>query len=180
MIEEEQQVLPTIVEETEFHKDNAMSTQEVVQHESDLVAQISHKPSNDMTKGSENMLPTTGETQIHESNTKNSEEEKVVVEYQSDHAMQTLPKPSNNMIEDNRNMPLRDDDDVEGSERKDETNEELQGTLTTKKVQEEVDKGTSNTNKVQSIQGREQGSEGGEKSKGTYFFNVIIVGYGSF
>lgn len=177
MIEAEQQVLPTIVEETEFHKDNAMSTQEVVQHEIDLVAQISQKSSNDMTKGSENMLPTTGETQIHESNTKNSEEEIVVVEHQSD--QQTLPKTSNDMIEDNRNIPLRDDD-IEGSEKKDETNEELQGTLTTKKVQEEVDKGTSNTNKVQSIQGREQGSEGGEKSKGTYFFNVIIVGYGSF
>lgn len=109
--------------------------------------------------------------------TKNSEEEIVVVEHQSD--QQTLLKTSNDMIEDNRNMPLRDDD-IEGSEKKDETNEELQGTLTTKKVQEEVDKGTSNTNKVQSIQGREQGSEGGEKSKGTYFFNVIIVGYGSF
>lgn len=178
MIEAEQQVLPTIVEEIEFHKDNAMSTQEVVQHEIDLVAQISQKSSNDMTKGSENMLPTTGETQIHESNTKNSEEEIVVVEHQSDH-QQTLPKTSNDMIEDNRNMPLRDDD-IEGSEKKDETNEELQGTLTTKKVQEEVDKGTSNTNKVQSIQGREQGSEGGEKSKGTYFFNVIIARYGPF
>lgn len=177
MTQVEQQVLPTIVGEIEFHKGNAMSTQEVVQHESDLVAQISQKPSNDMTKGSENMLPTIGETRIHESITKNSEEEIVVVEHQSDHVMQTLPKPSNDMIEDIRNMPLRDDD-VEGSEKKDKTNEELQDALTTKKAQEEVEKGTSNTNKVQTIQGTEQGSEGSEKSKGTYFFNVIIVGYG--
>ncbi|MCO5609846.1 hypothetical protein L7F22_064078 [Adiantum nelumboides] len=88
-----QQVLPTIDEEIPFHKGDAMSTQEVVEHENDFVAQ---KPSNDMNKGSENMLPTIGETQIHEGNTRNSVEKMVVVENQSD--VQTSPKPSDDMI----------------------------------------------------------------------------------
>ncbi|MCO5602991.1 hypothetical protein L7F22_057133 [Adiantum nelumboides] len=93
MSQETQQVLPTIDEETPFHKGDAMSTQEVVEHESDFVAQ---KPSNDMNKGSENMLPTIEETQIHEGNTRNSEEKMVLVENQSD--VQTSPKPSDDMI----------------------------------------------------------------------------------
>ncbi|MCO5595791.1 hypothetical protein L7F22_049839 [Adiantum nelumboides] len=106
-----QQVLPTIDEETPFHKGDAMSTQEDVAHESDFVAQ---KPSNDMNKGSENMLPTIGETQIHEGNTRNSEEKMVVVENQSD--VQTSLKPSDDMIiKDTYSMPLRDEE-VEGSE----------------------------------------------------------------
>ncbi|MCO5550702.1 hypothetical protein L7F22_004192 [Adiantum nelumboides] len=154
-----QQVLPTIDEETPFHKGDAMSTQEVVEHESDFVAQ---KPSNDMNKGSENMLPTIGETQIHEGNTRNSEEKMVVVENQSD--VQTSPKPSDDMIIKNTyNMPLRDEE-VEGSEKKDEANEEHQGALATTEVQDKVDKGTGkatrNANKAQSIQGRVQGTEG--------------------
>ncbi|MCO5614782.1 hypothetical protein L7F22_069066 [Adiantum nelumboides] len=153
-----QQVLPTIDEETPFHKGDAMSTQEVVEHESDFVAQ---KPSNDMNKGSENMLPTIGETQIHEGNTRNSEEEMVVVENQSD--VQTFPKPSNDMIiKDTYSMPLRDEE-VEGSEKKDEANEDHQGALETTEVQDKVDKGTGeatrNANKAQSIQGRVQGTE---------------------
>ncbi|MCO5551301.1 hypothetical protein L7F22_004800 [Adiantum nelumboides] len=155
-----QQVLPTIDEETPFHKGDAMSTQEVVEHESDFVAQ---KPSNDMNKGSENMLPTIGETQIHEGNTRNSEEKMVVVENQSD--VQTSPKPSDDMIiKDTYNMPLRDEE-VEGSEKKDEANEEHQGALATTEVQDKVDKGTGkatrNANKAQSIQKRVQGTEGG-------------------
>ncbi|MCO5598233.1 hypothetical protein L7F22_052325 [Adiantum nelumboides] len=154
-----QQVLPTIDEETPFHKGDVMSTQEVVEHESDFVAQ---KPSNDMNKGSENILPTIGETQIHEGNTR-SEEKMVVVENQSD--VQTSPKPSDNMmIKDTYNMPLRDEE-VEGSEKKDEANEEHQGVLATTEVQDKVDKGTGkatrNANKAQSIQGRVQGTEGG-------------------
>ncbi|MCO5577100.1 hypothetical protein L7F22_030922 [Adiantum nelumboides] len=121
-----QQVLPIIDEETPFHKGDAMSTQEVVEHESDFVAQ---KPSNDMNKGSENMLPTIGETQIHEGNTRNSEEKMVVVENQSD--VQTSPKPLDDMIiKDTYSMPLRDEE-VEGSEKKDEANEEHQGALAT-------------------------------------------------
>ncbi|MCO5607549.1 hypothetical protein L7F22_061746 [Adiantum nelumboides] len=121
-----QQVLPTIDEETPFHKGDAMSTQEGVEHESDFVAQ---KPSNDMNKGSENMLPTIRETQIHEGNTRNSEEKMVVVENQSD--VQTYPKPSDDMIiKDTYSMPLRDEE-VEGSEKKDEANEEHQGALAT-------------------------------------------------
>ncbi|MCO5566812.1 hypothetical protein L7F22_020493 [Adiantum nelumboides] len=116
-----QQVLPTIDEETPFHKGDAMSTQEVVEHESDFVAQ---KPSNDMNKGSENMLPTLMETKIQEGNTRNSEEKMVVVENQSD--VQTSPKPSDDMIiKDTYSMPLRDEE-VEGSEKKDEANEEHQ------------------------------------------------------
>ncbi|MCO5615011.1 hypothetical protein L7F22_069299 [Adiantum nelumboides] len=155
-----QQVLPTIDEETPFHKGDAMSTQEVVEHESDFVAQ---KPSNDMNKGSENMLPTIEETQIHEGNTRNSEEKMVVVENQSD--VQTSPKPSDDMIiKDTYNMPLGDEE-VEGSEKKDEANEEHQGALATVEVQDKVDKGTGkatrNANKAQSIQGRVQGTEGG-------------------
>ncbi|MCO5594179.1 hypothetical protein L7F22_048203 [Adiantum nelumboides] len=154
-----QQVLPTIDEETPFHKGDAMSTQEVVEHESDFVAQ---KPSNDMNKGSENMLPTIGETQIHKGNTRNSEEKMVVVENQSD--VQTSSKPSDDMIiKDTYNMPLRDEE-VEGSEKKDEANEEHQGALATTEVQDKVDKGigeaTRNANKAQSIQGRVQGTEG--------------------
>ncbi|MCO5602802.1 hypothetical protein L7F22_056941 [Adiantum nelumboides] len=132
-----QQVLPTIDEETPFHKGDAMSTQEVVEHESDFVAQ---KPSNDMNKGSENMLPTIGDTQIHEGNTRNSEEKMVVVENQSD--VQTSPKPSDDMIiKDTYSMPLRDEE-VEGSEKKNESNEEHQGALATMEVQDKVDKGT--------------------------------------
>ncbi|MCO5581553.1 hypothetical protein L7F22_035441 [Adiantum nelumboides] len=159
MSQETQQVLPTIDEETPFHKGDAMSTQEVVEHESDFVAQ---KPSNDMNKGSENMLPTIGETQIHEGNTRNSEEKMVVVENQSD--VQTSPKPSDDMIiKDTYSMPLRDEE-VEGSEKKDEANEEHQGALATTEVQDKVDKGTGeatrNANKAQSIQGRVQGTEG--------------------
>ncbi|MCO5610985.1 hypothetical protein L7F22_065233 [Adiantum nelumboides] len=154
-----QQVLPTIDEETLFHKGDAMSTQEVVEHESDFVAQ---KPSNDMNKGSENILPTIGETQIHEGNTRNSEEKMVAVENQSD--VQTSPKPSDDMIiKDTYNMPLRDEE-VKGSEKKDEANEEHQGALATTEVQDKVDKGTGkatrNANKAQSIQGRVQGIEG--------------------
>ncbi|MCO5556423.1 hypothetical protein L7F22_009972 [Adiantum nelumboides] len=142
-----QQVLPTIDEETPFHK------------------------------GSENMLPTIGETQIHEGNTKNSEEKMVVVENQSD--VQTSPKPSDDMIiKDTYNMPLRDEE-VEGSEKKDEANEEHQGALATMEVQDKVDKGTGkatrNANKAQSIQGRVQGTEGGEKNKGA----VEIHNHGS-
>ncbi|MCO5607838.1 hypothetical protein L7F22_062039 [Adiantum nelumboides] len=157
-----QQVLPTIDEETSFHKGDAMSTQEVVDNESDFVAQ---KPSNDMNKGSENMLPTIGETQILEGNTRNSEEKMVVVENQSD--VQTSPKHSNDMIiKDTYNMPLRDEK-VEGSEKKDEANEEHQGALATTEVQDKVDKGTReatrNANKAQSIQGRVQGTEGEER-----------------
>ncbi|MCO5576660.1 hypothetical protein L7F22_030475 [Adiantum nelumboides] len=157
-----QQVLPTIDEENPFHKGDAMSTQEVVEHESDFVAQ---KPSNDMNKGSENMLPTIGETQIHEGNTRNSEEKMVVVENQSD--VQTSPKPSNDMIiKDTYSMPLRDEE-VEGSEKKDEANEEHQGALATVEAQDKVDKGTGeatrNANKAQSIQGRVQGTEGEER-----------------
>ncbi|MCO5612406.1 hypothetical protein L7F22_066673 [Adiantum nelumboides] len=145
-----QQVLPTIDEEIPFHKGDAMSTQEVVEHESDFVAQ---KPSNDMNKGSENMLPTIGEIQIHEGNTRNSEEKMVVVENQSD--VQTYPKPSDDMIiKDTYSMPLRDEE-VEGSEKKDEANEEHQGALATTEVQDKVDKGTGeatrNANKAQSI-----------------------------
>ncbi|MCO5570801.1 hypothetical protein L7F22_024529 [Adiantum nelumboides] len=124
-----QQVLPTIDEETPFHKGDAMSTQEVVEHECDFVAQ---KPSNGMNKGSENMLPTIGETQIHEGNTRNSEEKMVVVENQSN--VQTSPKPSDNMIiKDTYNMPLRDEE-VEGSEKKDEANEEHQVALATMEI----------------------------------------------
>ncbi|MCO5572394.1 hypothetical protein L7F22_026148 [Adiantum nelumboides] len=169
-----QQVLPTIDEDTPFHKGDAMSTQEVVEHESDFVAQ---KPSNDLNKGSENMLPTIGETQIHEGNTRNSEEKMVVVENQSD--VQTSPKPSDDMIiKDTYNMPLRDEE-VEGSEKKDEANEEHQGALATTEVQDKVDKGTGkctrNANKAQSIQGRVQGTEGGEKNKGV----VEIHNHGS-
>ncbi|MCO5584450.1 hypothetical protein L7F22_038377 [Adiantum nelumboides] len=154
-----QQVLPIIDEETPFHKGDAMSTQEVVEHESDFVAQ---KPSNDMNKGSENMLPTIGEAQIHEGNTRNSEEKMVVVENQSD--VQTSPKPSDDMIiKDTYSMPLRDEE-VKGSEKKDEANEEHQGALATTEVQDKVDKGTReatrNANKAQSIQGRVQGTEG--------------------
>ncbi|MCO5550325.1 hypothetical protein L7F22_003809 [Adiantum nelumboides] len=157
-----QQVLPTIDEETPFHKGDAMSTQEVVEHESDFVAQ---KPSNDMNKGSENMLPTIKETQIHERNTRNSEEKMVVVENQSD--VQTSPKPSDDMIiKDTYSMPLRDEE-VDGSEKKDEANEEHQGALATTEVQDKVDKGTGeatrNANKAQSIQGRVQGTEGEER-----------------
>ncbi|MCO5605400.1 hypothetical protein L7F22_059584 [Adiantum nelumboides] len=145
-----QQVLPTIDEETPLHKGDAMSTQEVVEHESDFVAQ---KPSNDMNKGSENMLPTIGETQIHEGNTRNSEEKMVVVENQSD--VQTSPKPSDDMIiKDTYSMPLRNEE-VEGSEKKDEANEEHQGALATTEVQDKVDKGTEkatrNANKAESI-----------------------------
>ncbi|MCO5555579.1 hypothetical protein L7F22_009124 [Adiantum nelumboides] len=128
-----QQVLPTIDEETPFHKGDTMSTQEVVEHESDFVAQ---KPSNDMNKGSENMLPTIGETQVHEDGM---------------------------IIKDTYSMPLRDEK-VEGSEKKDEANEEHQGALATTEVQDKVDKGTGeatrNANKAQSIQGRVQGTEG--------------------
>ncbi|MCO5584499.1 hypothetical protein L7F22_038427 [Adiantum nelumboides] len=154
-----QQVLPTIDEETPFHKGDAMSTQEVVEHERDFVAQ---KPSNDMNKGSEIMLPTIGETQIHEGNTRNSEEKMVVVENQSD--VQTSPKPSYDMIiKDTYSMPLRDEE-VEGSEKKDEANEEHQGALATTEVQDKVNKGigkaTRNANKAQNIQGRVQGIEG--------------------
>ncbi|MCO5596483.1 hypothetical protein L7F22_050546 [Adiantum nelumboides] len=157
-----QQVLPTIDEDTPFHKGDAMSTQEVVEHESDFVAQ---KPSNDLNKGSENMLPTIEETQIREGNTRNSEEKMVVVENQSD--VQTSPKPSDDMIiKDTYNMPLRDEE-VEGSEKKDEANEEHQGALATTEVQDKVDKGTGkatrNANKAQSIQGRMQGTEGEER-----------------
>ncbi|MCO5596413.1 hypothetical protein L7F22_050475 [Adiantum nelumboides] len=157
-----QQVLSTIDEETPFHKGDAMSTQEVVEHESDFAAQ---KPSNDMNKGSENMLPTIGETQIHEGNTRNSEEKMVVVENQRD--VQTSPKPSDDIIiKDTYNMPLRDEE-VEGSEKKDEANEEHQGALATTEVQDKVDKGTRkatrNANKAQSIQGRMQGTEGEER-----------------
>ncbi|MCO5611610.1 hypothetical protein L7F22_065864 [Adiantum nelumboides] len=157
-----QQVLPTIDEETQFHKGDTMSTQEVVEHESDFVAQ---KPSNDMNKGSENMLPTIGETLIHEGNTRNSEEKMVVVESQSD--VQTSPKPSDDMIiKDIYTMPLRDEE-VEGSEKKDEANEEHQGALATTEVQAKADKGTGeatrNANKAQSIQGRVQGTEGEER-----------------
>ncbi|MCO5575260.1 hypothetical protein L7F22_029060 [Adiantum nelumboides] len=149
-----QQVLPTIDEETPFHKGDAMSTQEVLDHESDFVAQ---KPSNDMNKGSENMLPTIRETQIHDGNTRNSEEKMVKVENQSD--VQTSPKPLDDMIIKNTyNMPLRDEK-VKGSEKKDEANEEHQGALATTEVQDKVDKGTvkatRNANKAQSIQGRE-------------------------
>ncbi|MCO5603060.1 hypothetical protein L7F22_057204 [Adiantum nelumboides] len=152
----------TTRKQTPFHKDDAMSTQEVVEHESDFVAQ---KPSNDMNKGSDNMLPTIGETQIHEGNTRNSEEKMVVVENQSD--VQTSPKPSDDMIiKDTYNMPLRDEE-VEGSEKKDEANEEHQGALATMKVQDKVDKGTGkatrNANKAQSIKGRVQGTEGGKR-----------------
>ncbi|MCO5571751.1 hypothetical protein L7F22_025499 [Adiantum nelumboides] len=154
-----QQVLPTIDEETPFHKGDAMSTQEVVEHESDFVAQ---KPSNDMNKGSENMLPTIGETQIHEGNTRNSEEKMVVVENQSD--VQT--SSDDLIIKDTYSMPLRDEE-VEGSEKKDEANEEHQGALATTEVQDKVDKGTReatrNANKAQSIQGRVQGTEGEER-----------------
>ncbi|MCO5562083.1 hypothetical protein L7F22_015709 [Adiantum nelumboides] len=164
MSQETQEVLPTIDEETPFHKGDAMSTQEVVEHESDFVAQ---KSSNDMNKGSVNMLPTIEETQIHEGNTKNSEEKMVVVENKSD--VQTSPKPSDDMIiKDTYNMPLRDEE-VEGSEKKDEANEEHQGALATTEVQDKVDKGigkvTRNANKAQSIQGRVQGTEGGKKNQ---------------
>ncbi|MCO5580351.1 hypothetical protein L7F22_034217 [Adiantum nelumboides] len=157
-----QQVLPTIDEETPFHKGDAMSTQEVVEHESDFVAQ---KPSNDMNKGSENMLPTIRATQIHEGNTRNSKEKMVLVENQSD--VQTSPKPSDDMIiKDTYNMPLRNEE-VEGSEKKDEANEEHQGALATTKVQDKVDKGTGkvtrNANKAQSVKGRVQGIEGAKK-----------------
>ncbi|MCO5615080.1 hypothetical protein L7F22_069368 [Adiantum nelumboides] len=154
-----QQVLPTIDEETPFHKGDAMSTQEVVEHESDFVAQ---KPSNDTNKESENMLSTIEETQIHEGNTRNSEEKMVVVENQSD--VQTSPKSLDDMIiKDTYSMPLRDEE-VEGSEKKDEANEEHQGALATTEVQGKVDKGTGkatrNANKAQSIQERVQGTEG--------------------
>lgn len=182
MTQAAQQVLPTtIVGATPFHKGDAMSTQEVVEHESDFAAQTSQKPLNDMNKGSENMLSTIGETNIHEGNTRNSEEKMVVVENQSD--VQTSPKPLNDMIEDIYNMPLRDEK-VEGSEKKDEANEEHQCTLATTGVQDKVDKGTGkatlNANKVQSVQGRVQGNEGDEKNKGTYFLNMITVRYGLF
>ncbi|MCO5578501.1 hypothetical protein L7F22_032344 [Adiantum nelumboides] len=142
-----QQVLPTIDEETPFHKGDAMSTQEVLEHESDFVAQ---KPSNDMNKESENMLPTIGETQIHEDDM---------------------------IIKDTYNMPLRDEE-VQGSEKKDEANEEHQGALATTEVQEKVDKGTGkatrNANKAQSIQGRVQGTEDGEKNKGFGFRGTLF------
>ncbi|KAI5065813.1 hypothetical protein GOP47_0018437 [Adiantum capillus-veneris] len=127
-----------------------------------------------MTKESENMLSTIGETKIHESDIRNSEEEMVVVENQSDFVVQNSPKPSH----DTNNMPQRDED-VEGSEKKGEANEEFQATLATKDIQEKTDKGTEkatpNTNKVQSIQEREQGIEVGEKNKGTYLSNVISI-----
>ena len=117
MAQVEQNLLPTtIIQETQFHTDDAMSTQEstqeVVEHESDLVAQTSQKPSNDMTKVSENMLPTIGETQICESNIRNSEHEEIVmVDHQSDLVvLQTSPKRLTNMIKDTNNMPLRDED----------------------------------------------------------------------
>ena len=76
-----------------------------------------------------------GETQIYERNTRNSEHEKIVmVDHQSDLVvLQTSPKPSTDMIKDTNNMPLRDED-VEGSEKKDEAHKELQGTLATKEV----------------------------------------------
>ena len=175
MAQVEQNLLPTtIIQETQFHTDDAMSTQEstqeVVEHESDLVAQTSQKPSNDMTKVSENMLPTIGETQIYESNTRNSEHEKIVmIDHQSDLVvLQTSPKPSTDMIKDTNNMPLRDED-VEGSEKKDEDNKELQDTLATKEVQagQGTEKVTQNMNIVQSIEEREQGAEGDGKKKGT-------------
>ena len=94
MAQVEQKLLPTtLIQETQFHTDDAMPTQEVVEHESDLVAQTSQKPSNDMTKVSENMLPTIGETQIYESSTRNSEHEKIVmIDHQSDLVvLQTSP-----------------------------------------------------------------------------------------
>ncbi|MCO5599143.1 hypothetical protein L7F22_053243 [Adiantum nelumboides] len=169
-----QRVLPTIDEETPFHKGDAMSTQEVVEHESDFVAQ---KPSNDMNKGSENMLPTIGETQIHEGNTRNSEEKMVVVENQND--VQTSPKPSDDMIiKDTYNMPLRDEE-VKGSEKKNEANEEHQGALATMEVQDKVDKGkgkaTRNANKAQSIQGRVQGTEGGANDDTPMLVNYLVT-----
>ena len=92
-----------------------------------------------------------------------------MVDHQSDLVvLQTSPKPSTDMIKDTNNMPLRDED-VEGSEKKDEDNKELQDTLATKEVQagQGTEKVTQNMNIVQSIEEREQGAEGDGKNKGT-------------
>ncbi|MCO5588358.1 hypothetical protein L7F22_042313 [Adiantum nelumboides] len=161
MTQAEQQVLPTIIGETQSHKGNAVS-QEVVEHESYPVVQTFKNPLENMTKGSETMQPTTVEIQIHESGTKDTEEEMVVIEHQNDILIQASSKPLDG--QEAINMSMRDED-VEGSEKKDEANKEIQNTLVIKEVQEEANK--------------ESGQATYNTNKGTYFFNTS-TGYVSF
>ena len=133
-------MLPTFGE-TQIHNSDAKNIREemvIVEHKSDLAHQTSQKLS---IKEIENTLPAIGESQLHESNAGNSGEEMVEVEHKSDLPTQTSPKPSNDMFKDTDNMPLMDEE-VEGSKKKDEANEELQDTYATKEVQEEGGKET--------------------------------------